>query len=390
MSNKIVVGEVMIFLFFYTYRQLGKSGIVSEEGVKTVILKKSLYREFLLIMLFLLVLISNVCLYRTAFGVEILQYNPNGAVVGSIIDLALVLPVLFMAWKRSWGWKNMILLAASGLVLVRFLIPMEYLAPFESITWVGFLIEGLLVCFEVLLIVSLFKYMPYIIRAVKNSPLPVVFSFSNAVEKKMKKTPVIIQMICSEMLVFYYAFASWNKKMKLSEKQYTLHQKSSYIAFQVMLIHAIVFETAAIHWWLHEKYFLLSMILLLLNLYSVILFVADIQAVRLNPLKITGDHMYISLGLMKRMEIKWTDIESIIDEQELLKQKVTEKTIEFISRDLEEVYPDVILKLKHPIQATLILGIKKEYEQVAIRLDEPERFKVILREKVTLDRDTNH
>jgi len=355
-----------------------------------VIVKRSLYREFLLIMLFLLVLISNVCLYRTAFGVEILQYNPNGAVVGSIIDLALVLPVLFMAWKRSWGWKNMILLAASGLILVRFLIPMEYLAPFESITWAGFLIEGLLVCFELLLIVTFFKYMPYITRSVKNSPLPVVFSFPNAVEQNMKKMPVIIQMICSELLMFYYAFASWNKKVKLCENQYSLHQKSSYIAFQVMLIHAIVFETAAIHWWLHEKYFLLSMILLLLNIYSVILFVADIQAVRLNPLKITEDRMYISLGLMKRMEIKWTDIETLIDEQEQLKQKVTEKTIEFIYRDLEEVYPNVILKLKHPVQATLIMGIKKEYEQVAIRVDEPERFKVILKEKITLDMDTNH
>ncbi len=353
--------------------------------MKRVILKRSLYRDSLLITLILLVLISNVCLYRTTFGVDILQINPDGAVVGSMIDLAFVLPILFMAWKRSWGWKNMILLAASGLILVRFLIPMEYLAPFESITWVGFLIEGLLVCVEVLLIITLFKYMPFIIRSVKNSELPVVFSFSKVVEQRIKKTPVIIQVFCSEMLMFYYAFASWNKKVKLSNNQFTLHQKSSYIAFQVMLIHAIVFETAAIHWWLHEKSFLLSMILLVLNIYSVILFVADIQAVRFNPLKITNSHMYLSLGLMKRMEIRWTDIEAMIDTKEQLNQKIPKNTIEFIFRDLEEVHPQVILKLKNPVQATLLMGIKREYEQVAIRVDEPERFKEILKEKILIN-----
>ncbi len=43
-----------------------------------------------------------------------------------------------------------------------------------------------------------------------------------------------------------------------------------------------------------------------------------------------------------------------------------------MARDFEETFPDVILKLKHPVEATLTLGIMKPYDQVAIRLDEPE------------------
>ena len=350
--------------------------------------KRSLYLDCLWIMLFFLVLITNICLYRTTFGTDILQTNPKGAVMGSIFDLAVVLPILFMVWKKRWNWKHLILLSASGLILIRFLIPMEYLEPFEAITWAGFLIEGLLVCFEVLLIITLFRYMPFIIRAVRRSPLPVVFSFSQAVEQKLQKSPAIIQVFCSEMLMVYYAFASWNKKVKISKNQFTLHQKSSYIAFQIMLIHAIVIETVAIHWWLHEKSLVVSLILLIINIYSVVFFVADIQAVRLNPIKVMEDRLYISLGLMKRMEIKWTAIEELIDTKEQLNQKLTKNTIEFIARDLEEVYPNIILKLKYPVQATLIVGKQKEYEQVAVRVDEPERFKAMLKEKIDKDSDS--
>ncbi|MCD4839076.1 hypothetical protein LRS37_09350 [Neobacillus sedimentimangrovi] len=40
------------------------------------------------------------------------------------------------------------------------------------------------------------------------------------------------------------------------------------------------------------------------------------------------------------------------------------------------------MKLKHPVEATLTLGMIKKFDQVAIRLDEPERFLELIKEKV--------
>lgn len=151
---------------------------------------------------------------------------------------------------------------------------------------------------------------------------------------------------------------------------------------QVMLIHAVILETVGLHWFFHEKSVILSVILLIINVYTVIFFVGDIQAVRHNPLQVTEEKMYLSIGLMKRMEINWSDIEEIIDEPHQLKQKLSKNTIEFMARDFEEIQPTVILKLKRPIQAMLIMGMKKEYNQVAIRVDEPVRFKEVLKEKI--------
>ena len=287
----------------------------------------------------------------------------------------------FIAWKRSWSGKNILLSVGAGLVFARFLIPMEYLAPFQAVTWIGFGIEGLLVLLEIAILVSLCAYLPDIIRYVKASPLPAVFSFPKATDEKMKNRP-IVRIICAEMLMFYYVFVSWGKRERGGERTFTLHRESSFIPLQVMLIHAVIIETIGIHWWLHNQSLALSIILLIVNIYTVVLFVGDLQAVRLNPLQVTDGRMYISFGLMKRMEIKWTDIEELIENPAILKQKASKSTIEFIARDFEAVYPDIILKLKYPSEATLLMGIKKRYDQVAIKVDDPDRFKKIVKEKM--------
>ncbi|OZU89589.1 beta-carotene 15,15'-monooxygenase [Virgibacillus indicus] len=345
-----------------------------------MVLKRNLLHHVWLVLL-LLVLGSNAALYHTAFGMSVMPVNTNGVVAGSIFDLAIVSPILFIAWSRKRNWKYIAVTIAMGLILARFLIPMNFLAPFEAVTWIGFAVEGLLILLEILLLVTLFKYLPGIIRSVKQNSLPVIFSFPKAVHGKVSDAP-IIRIICSEILVLYYAFASFRKRPMLNDDTYTLHKKSSLIALQLMLIHAIIFETIGIHWWLHDKSIILSVILLILNIYSVILLIADVQAVRLNPLQVTDERMYISLGLMKRMEIRWSDIEEVIDEPKMLQKKLSKDTIEFIARDFEEVHPDVILKLKYPVEATLFMGIKKQYNQVSIRVDDAERFRDLVRNKI--------
>lgn len=334
-------------------------------------------RQQIWLLLLILVISSNTVLYRTDFGISILPVETKSVVLGSMLDLVIVAPLLILAWKRKKSLKTLAILMAGGLVLTRFLIPMPYLEPFAAITWVGVAVEATLLLLELLLIVTFLRYMPKIIKATKKSSSPMIFAFPNAVDQFVYKQP-IIHVICSEMLMFYYAFISWRKKPVNAINTITLHHNSSYIAFQVMLIHAIVLETLGVHWWLHDKAPLISLILLIFNIYSVIFILADIQTVRLNPTKITENQLFISLGLMKRMEIKWSDIQEVIVDSEQLEQKIGDDTIDFVARDFEEVYPDVILKLKEPKEATLIMGIKKSYSKVAIRTDQPLALKSAL------------
>jgi hypothetical protein len=322
-------------------------------------------------LLILFLFISNFMLYQTSTGATILPEETQYVVLGSMLDFILVLPLLIMLYRKKFSLKSSILFASLGCILIRFVIPPSMLEPYETITWVGIFVEGLIVAFEILLLITFVRYFPRIISSIKESKLPVLFSFSNAVNNHVKHNP-IIQMLCSELLMFYYAFASWKKATPIGM---TMYKKSSFIAFQVMMIHAIVVETLGVHYWLHTKAPIVSIVLLVVNIYSIVFFLADLQALRLNPIYFTNDAFYISLGLMKRAKIDYRNIEAIIEDPELLQKKLSKNTIDFVIRDFEKVYPDLILKMKSPQNVTLFMGIEKQYEFVAIKCDSPLELK---------------
>ncbi|WP_244658340.1 beta-carotene 15,15'-monooxygenase [Priestia megaterium] len=348
--------------------------------VYCLLLKKNSV-SLLSLSLLLLVLSSNYLLYHSPFEIYSSSSNFNGLVLGSILDLSLVVPLLFLAWQRKFSWKYFIVLMATGLITARFIIPIEYLSSFKTVMWLGIGVEALLILFEISLLFMLAKNLPDIIEKVKASSLPLLFSFSYVINEKFPKKP-IIQIIYSEMMMFYYAFGTWKKQPNSETNTFTIYKRSSLITFQIMIIHAVVIETLGIHWLLHSKLIILSFILLVLNIYSIIFFLGDIQALRFNPLRIEHNRIYLSLGLAKRMEIRFKDIEELIVDTKMLEQKISKTTIEFIARDFEKVHPDIILKLKSPMEATLFMGIKRKYEQVAIRVDNPQKFKKILKQQL--------
>lgn len=123
----------------------------------------------------------------------------------------------------------------------------------------------------------------------------------------------------------------------------TLHKNTSSIAFNIMLIHAIVIETIGIHWWLHDKSALLSVVLLVLNVYSVIYFIGDIQATRLNPLTFKDENLNVSLGLNKRISVPLESIRAV-----RWGAKPETGTLSFVAKDFEEPEPQVVIDFHTP------------------------------------------
>lgn len=326
------------------------------------------------ISLLLMVLLSNIVLYNTQLGTNMLPAETKGVVFGSLLDLIIVLPILFMLSQRKFSIKTAILTAATGCILARVLIPNAMLKPFMAVTWAGVAIEVVIIAFELMLIVTFVRYLPKILSSVKESRLPTSFAFPEAVNQYVKKNP-IVQVLCSELFMFYYAIFAWRKK---APEGITLHKNSSYMAFMLMIIHAIIIETLGFHWWLHEKSMILSIVLLVLNVYSVFYFLAEMNAVRLNPIHLTKNAMYISFGITKRIRVSYEEIEMIIEEPEELEKKIQKDTLSFIAREFEDAKPQMILQLKRPVKATLLMGIEKEYTKVAIRCDQPAELKMAL------------
>ena len=68
-----------------------------------------------------------------------------------------------------------------------------------------------------------------------------------------------------------------------------------------MLIHAIAVESIGLHYLLHQWNVVIAFVLLLLNIYSILYFLAEIHATRLTPYLLTEDTLLLQTGFSKSM-----------------------------------------------------------------------------------------
>ncbi|MFI8575618.1 hypothetical protein ACIGEL_07880 [Rossellomorea aquimaris] len=317
------------------------------------------------------VLLSNLLLYQPLVQRFLSIELESGVVIGSLLDLMIISPALaYAAFKLSK--KQVVGLMVFGLVLARFIIPEELFEPFTILLYSGIGVEVLFLAAELGLIFLAIRKFPEIRSAMKSFEVGPIFSFLPAVEKKVT-SHILIRMLSSEVLMVYYALFSWRRKPTVHDGAVTMHHKTSAVAMNIMLIHAVVIETIGIHWWLHSKLPILSFILLILNVYTVLLFIAEIQITRLHPLEVKNGHLYVTQGLMQRTDFPLNQIEKI----EWGKERGNEALV-FMHKDFEEIHPQVVLFLKEPVEATMFMGRKQLISEVALRVDEPEKLKVLL------------
>lgn len=344
-------------------------------GVTNLVIQR---KQYIWLALLMLVVGTNYAVYNTAlfdtFGVA----QSETVVLGSLLDLLIVSPILVLLFIRGFSFKLLIGVAALGCVLARLVIPDYMLAPYNTFTLAGIALEALLITVEIILLVTSIRYTPKIVAHVKGSREPLMFAYNEAVARYTKNNP-LIRFLSSDLLVLYYAFATWKKA---PSNGISIHQNSSFIALQIMMIHAIAIESVGIHWWLHSKAPILSIILLIVNIYGIIFLLGDLQAMRLNRVQMKRDGFYISLGLMKRAYIQYDNIDSIILENEQLQQKKSKDCAEFIVRDFEKVYPQFILKMKDKQTVQSLYGFKKRYQYVAIKCDTPNELMEIISRQI--------
>lgn len=342
-----------------------------------MVLTKQNSKSPLLMMVLVLVFTSNLALYRLPIPILPAPADATWVIVGSLIDFSIVAPFLILAMTRKKGFtvKRFVTFMMLGIIVARIIIPTAYFEPFKFIPYIAIAIEGIILLAEISLLFILLKHTPRIIRDIKVSGEGPLFTFTTLVEKQIGKHP-LIKIISAETLMFYYAFGTWKKRPITVENHFSIHKKTSFIAFYVMMIHAIVIETIGIHWWLHDKSMILSIVLLILNIYSVVFFIGDIQAVRLNPLIVDEKQIRVALGLGKRMVIPFDEIEHVAWGNDAANENLKAKdTIDFIARDFEEVQPQCVITFKRPLSATLFLGFEKEFSKAAIRVDDPIQFR---------------
>lgn len=163
----------------------------------------------------LLVLISNLLVYRSPISSTVIPEDSFWLVAGSLVYFGLVVPLLVLLSFRI-NAKQLLAVIAAGLIAARFIIPALYFEPFAPIFYIGLAIEMLVLAAELALLGLLLIHISKIRRSMLKQSGSPLFALFPAVHENVKPNP-LIHIVLSEALAFYYAFCTWKNSLQKTQ-----------------------------------------------------------------------------------------------------------------------------------------------------------------------------
>ncbi|MCI0765045.1 hypothetical protein [Bacillus sp. TL12] len=340
-------------------------------------------RKSIWIAVIALIVLSNYL----AYALPIVPAVPKEMVLGSLLDFLIVIPVItyFFILRKRYSLTYIFPVVIAGYIAARFVIPSDYLQLFSFVSYILVAGEIAFLALELFILYKIAKALPKIIRCYKQykNEYP---SFSFAIDKAFETTlkrNTIVDVIVSECKLFYYALFSWRTKMPESEYVFSYHKKTGAIPFYIMLIHATLIESIGFHYLLHQWNPVLAWILLILNIYGILYFLAEIQAIRTNPYIMTETEMIIQVGFGRKIVVPFSQIEEItFYNGEALTKEEEKEVFEATVMEFIKEPATFEIKLKEPLTAQLLYGFTKKVNRVHVNVDDERKFYEAIVEKL--------
>ncbi|MHB0801417.1 hypothetical protein PVK73_17550 [Bacillus thuringiensis] len=331
-----------------------------------------------------LIMLSNYLLY----ALPIVPAAPKEVVLGSLLDCMFVIPIItyFFIIRKRYSLTYIVPVVIAGYIFARFIIPSDYLQDFSYVSYIIVAGEIAFVCLELFLLYKIVRKLPIIIKKYKEYKSE-YSSFSYAIDAAFDATMKrnkLIDIIVTECKLIYYAFLSWREKVPEGEYVYSYHKKTGAIGVYIMIIHATLIESIGFHYLLHQWNPVIAWILLILNVYAMIYFIAEIQALRKNPLIVTEEQVIIQIGLGKKIVIPFTQIDNIAfyKGDELLTAKEGKQVLDATVMEFIKEPATFEITLKEPVKAQLLYGFSKTVSRVHLNVDEERKFYDAVKEKL--------
>jgi len=337
--------------------------------------KKS--RLLLYVVLASLILSTNFMLYRTSMFGPV----PEGAVIGSLLDLLIILPLLtyFMVIRKRYSLKYMGIVILVGFAAAYFIVPQQHLSDYPFLPYLLLVSEGAFLLFELYIAYTVITRLPKLLKeyktlASRNSFF--LFNIRKAIETSLPDHNAA-KILVTEFSMFHYALFSWKKKVQVDHGMaFTYHKKTSVNAVYIMIIHAIAIESVGLHYFLHSWNPIVSYILLILNLYGILFMLAELQATRLTPFLLTEDHLLLQTGFSSSIHLPLSNIKEIkhYDGPEKFSKKEQKGLFDARVPDLIQEKPMFEILLHERQDVHLIYGLKRKVNRIVLNVDEPDVF----------------
>lgn len=320
--------------------------------------------------LFLLVTVATIC--AISIGIVASKFfiqNPGVLAFGITADLAVGIPILYYIFavrKRRAPMITLVPIVVLSLVLAGLILPAEHHAYLDLLK----------TAFPMLELVALGYIAAKIRTIVKNFQATKQHElyFSDALFKSCKHAlgnVAGLGIILTEFSLLYFAFGGWFKKIEnpSSDKTpFSYHRKSGYAAVLAVIIMVFITETIALHLLLQQWSALAAWIFTGLSVYGLLWMLGDYQALRLHPIILDREFLFIRCGLRWRATLPLAHIAAIAKFNSREKRGKDYLSLAVFGD------PRWVIHCKQPVLVQGLFGIKRAVIRIGLAVDDEKLF----------------
>ena len=241
-------------------------------------------------------LAATLVIYSVAIALvaNLPRWNQPGIVaLALLVDLTVVVPLLFaLLVRRSGGWTGVVPVFVVSLIGARLVLPESAATLLPALRLLALPAELATACYV------LWRFR-VVFSGLADGADP-VSRLENAI-KAAVPNPRLATLLAYEFSVLYYALFSWRRKPAIEPGlTFSYHRSGGYgaIVFALLIVSAI--EIVGTHLLVAMLSSTAAWILTAIGLYAVLWIIGDYQALRLIPLRVGPNGIFIRLGL------RWT------------------------------------------------------------------------------------
>ena len=298
--------------------------------------------------------------------------NPDILSFGLTFDMTISIPVLyyFLARKRKLPKVLLIPIFMLSLIAAALILPRDHRQFLDLIKHAIFPLEAFITAYLIFKITR-------VVKEYKRLKPKSGLGFSVILKECLVKTighGKIPDILSTEISMLYYGLFAWKRPKQPLENAFTAYKKNGYGSIVGALAFLSLTEVLAFHVFFMQISIIAAWIIFALNLYGIIFILADFNATRREPTYIEDEKLYINAGIRWKAVIPLKDIKSVELSNESSRGKQIIRAMTILSS------PNLVIVLEKTHRADGPYGIRKNFDKILLNLDEPQRFKQLIRD----------
>jgi hypothetical protein len=186
---------------------------------------------------------------------------------------------------------------------------------------------------------------------------------------------LFVKLLTIEFALIFLAFFGWFMRYKTVDSQaniFTYHRKSLYPMVFLVFLLLMILETVGLHLLIQHWSPLVAWILTIISIYGLFWMIGEFNALRLLPIVLTGEKLYLRSGLRWSASLHLTDI---VDIQR--PKRTNAKSPDYLSF-ARAGDPHLVLVLKQPTRVSGLFGSQRQVSRIGLFLDDVGAFRAVL------------